>query len=238
MPKIFGLTSEALPAGAFDGVQAQARMSRYGEFGVNSFMSPPYYPHALEGMYYKATHQTPGTAVAYSITTAFSALASFFFLYNGDATKRLFLDYIKLIPTTAPASATSGHFALAIDDTNRYTSGGSSFTPQNVNSAVANASIATCRAGALVNPVVVAARYVDRGVLFAAIPVVNSEFVLAVGSQAAGAGTLGGTVATRTVIPLSPVVVAPGDCMLLHLWFPANAVTAPQFEFEAAWWER
>jgi hypothetical protein len=242
MPQVFGLVGQALPTALSDAAQGQIRVGKYGEqivipltFGMSAV--------ANEGTYYRATNQVPGTATAYSITTAFSATAGFAVIRNTDSAggKRLFMDYIRLICTTAPASATSSHFAISIDSTNRYTSGGTALTPQNANMVSANSSIGTCHIGA---PTIAAAsgsvRYLTRGVLFSAIPVVNTEWIINFGAGDSGSGTLAGTTAARIGIPMGPVVLGPGatHSLVLHIWNPANATTAPQYEFEAGWWER
>ncbi len=238
MPQIYEKVSEALPTATADGAQVQARGSKYGELAVLPYMQPPYYPHALEGLYFKTTHQTPGTTQAYQVQAAFSATVAFMVIYNSDTVKRIFLDYIKLIPTVAPVSATAGHMSVATDGINRFSSGGTLYTPQNVNANSVIASIATIHVGAVVAAAASATRYIGRGVLFAAIPVVNSEYIIAFNSAAGGAGTIAGTTAQRTVVPCSPVIVGPGSSALLHLWFPGNITTGLSAEFEIAHYER
>jgi hypothetical protein len=242
MPQVFGLVGQGLPTATADASQAQIRVGRYGEQIVIP-LSMGMSGLANEGTYYRTTNQVPGTATAYSITNAFSATAGFAVIRNTDSAggKRMFMDYIRLICTTVPASATSAQFAVSVDSTNRYTSGGTALTPLNSNMVSANAAIGTCHIG---TPTVAAAsgsvRYLSRGVLFGVIPVVQSEFVINFGATDSGTGTLGGTTAVRVGVPVGPVVLGPGatHSLVLHLWFPANATTAPQFEFEAGWWER
>jgi hypothetical protein len=45
-------------------------------------------------------------------------------------------------------------------------------------------------------------------------------------------------VALRMPIVLPPVVIAPQSFALVQLWFPGNAATASQFEFEMGMFER
>src|SRR4051812_23324271 len=140
MPQVYGKVGIDLPSTNAQSAQAQFRAGRYGEQYVVP-LTAGLYAMADEGTYYRSTNQTPGTATAYSITTAFSATAAFAIIRNTDSAggKRLFLDYLRLICTTVPASATSAHFAVSVDTANRYTSGGTALTPQNVNTNDTNA---------------------------------------------------------------------------------------------------
>jgi hypothetical protein len=202
--------------------------------------------HSLsdEGSYFVATNPTPGTPVAFVVNAAVSETAGYFFnVKNNDAigvnAKRIFLDYIRLISGVVPASATSAHCFVKLDNINRYSSGGSTIYPVNPNMDSNIASIAQMNAGALTtvapSP---SARVVARGVLRASIPIVNDEWILNFGAvETASSMLIGGGVA-RFVVPLPPVIIGAQQTMGLQLWFPGNAVTPAQFEFELGWFER
>jgi len=86
------------------------RGGRYGEQYVLPLI-PTKHLLADEGSYFIATNPTPGTALAYNVQAAFSDTVPLFYVQNNDSKanpfgKRLYLDYIKLICTTAPASST------------------------------------------------------------------------------------------------------------------------------------
>ncbi len=186
-----------------------------------------------------------GTPVAYSITTAFSATAAYLILRNTASAGglRVYPDFIKLLCTTAPASATAMHFAITSDPTNRYTSGGTAISAANGNmlTSLNAAGIADLHIGV---PTIAAAganvRTVERGQLRTVIPVVGDQYVFQFGGLPSQGNTLNGTSPQIIQYSVPPVVLAPGGnhSMLLNLWFPANATTAPQFEVSVGWWER
>src|ERR1039457_7133219 len=102
--------------------------------------TPPKPPLADEGSYFIATNPTPGTALAYNIQAAFSDTVPLFYVQNNDSKanpfgKRLYLDYIKLICTTAPASGTGARFAIKTDPAIRTisTNNTTAITPRSPN---------------------------------------------------------------------------------------------------------
>ena len=228
-------------------VEKQIGMLRIGRYR-DLYTIPMFHKsHSLsdEGTYFIATNPTPGTPVAFVVNAAVSETAGYFLnIKNNDPVggvnaKRMYLDYIRLICGVVPASATSGHCFIKLDNINRYSSGGSIITPVNPNMDSNIASIAQVYAGALTtvapSP---SARSVARGVLRASIPVVNDEWILNFGSvETASSMLIGGGVA-RFVVPLPPVIIGAQQTMGLQLWFPANSVTPAQFEFEVGWFER
>jgi len=119
------------------------RGGRYGEQYVLPLI-PTKHLLADEGSYFIATNPTPGTALAYNIQAAFSDTVPLFYVQNNDSKanpfgKRLYLDYIKLICTTAPASSTGVRFALKTDpairtiSTNNTTAGAAVEGPVRLN---------------------------------------------------------------------------------------------------------
>src|SRR5690242_17954625 len=78
------------------------------------------------GGYFVASNPTPGTALAFAVNASYDVtknLMLFNNTSNAAAPVRAYLDYIKILPTVAPASATSFQIALQIDYVNRFTSG-------------------------------------------------------------------------------------------------------------------
>ena len=66
---------------------------------------------AALGKYFVCTNPTPGTALAYNVQAAYSDTVPLMYIQNNDSkanplAKRMYLDYIKLICTVAPASST------------------------------------------------------------------------------------------------------------------------------------
>jgi hypothetical protein len=240
MALLSGLVNRTKPAKIADGVNVAVRQGRYGEQMVVPVTSGTY-AIADEGSYFKATNPTFGTGVAAAITTAFSATAGYFCLFNGDSAggKRIYLDYLTMICNTVPATATSFQFGITLDSINRWSSAGSAITPVNSNQDDATSAIGVLHAGALVLAAASGSvRSHSRGVFFGAIPVVQSSYTLNFGTFDNQSGTLGGTVASQISDGCGPVVLGPGQSLNFHTWWPGNATTAGVWEFELGWWER
>lgn len=211
----------------------------------HAVFTTPVYGVVDQGNYFNALSPTPGTGIAQTVVTAFSATDGVMCLFNAASTasssgSRVFMDYIRLVTTVIPASATSSQVVVAIDNANRYTSGGSALTPVNANGTVGNATNATVNFGALVLTAETAAkRRLARAVLRSAIPVVQDETLLVFTSVDApgAAGSMGGAVALRSVVPVGPAVIGPGQSLTVHIYSPANATTPPSYEVEMGWWE-
>lgn len=220
------------------------RGGRYGEGYVLNLWNGN---HGLadEGSYFTA-NTVPGTAVASAVNATVSETAgNFIYIKNNDApdngrSERIYLDYIRLLMTVVPASATAGHFFIKMDRGDRYTSGGSQLTPLNTNIGKPSNEISQIFCGALTTTAPSpSARLACRGVLRSAIPVVNDEFVFKFGGvESPTSIQLGGTAAQRMVIPCPPIVLAPQTNACMQLWFPSNSVTPPSFEVEIGMIER
>lgn len=234
------------PDAESDSTSKTLRGARYGEAYVVPITPPTTHSLADEGSYQVALNPTPGTAIAFVVNTVVSETAgNYLYVKNNDSQgnsrcARIYLDYIRLICTTAPASATSGHFFLKVDNKDRYTSGGTQITPTNVNIDTGTSTVSQMYVGALTTTAPSqSARLIGRGILRSVISVVNDEWVLKFGCSTDGASIgLAGATAQRMVIPCAPLMLGPQDNLCLQLWFPANATTAPQFEVECGWYER
>lgn len=220
------------------------------EFGVDPqgalYVMPEEMAMADAGDYYRAGNATIGTAISYSVVTAWAATSAFLIMRNTAAGGglRVYPDYIRLLLGTAPASATAMHYAMTLDPTNRYTSGGTVISGTNTNllSSIATAGVASVICGA---PTIAAAganvRTVTRGQVRSVIPVVGDQYVFQFGGlPQQGQLITNSTNPAITQISVPPVVLAPGNnhSLLLHLWFPGNVTTAAQFEIEVGFWER
>jgi hypothetical protein len=100
-----------------------------------------------------ATNVTPGTAQAYNVQAAFSDTTPLLYIQNNDSKanpfgKRMYLDYIKLICTVVPASATGARFAVKTDPQLRTISTNNTLaiTPTSPNSDVATQSVCSVNA--------------------------------------------------------------------------------------------
>ena len=138
-----GRTSRVLSQPYPDTVEQAIRLGRYGE-GFDIPLHGPKHAFADEGSFFVCTNPAPGTGIVTTTSiTAFAetdgAVGVVMLLKNlsakGDPNaKRLYLDYIKLLVTAVPTSATNWGYALTIDDNPvRWTSGGSPIYPVNPN---------------------------------------------------------------------------------------------------------
>lgn len=243
MPQFSYLTNRALPAAVTDNTVAPARGGRYGE-GYTLPIGNGLYGLAEEGTLFVATNPTIGTGISASIQTSYAATNGLLNIRNnaGAGGVRIYPLWLRLICTTVPASATSAQIAVAIDSSIRYSSGGTQITAlNNANMDSARTSSAVLWFGALtLNAASGNQRIVGRSMLASVIPVALDEYIIFFGPYGGDFGTLGGTTATRRTLSSVPIVLGPNanHNMSLHAWYPANATTAAQFEFEFCWIER
>lgn len=239
MPQIFGKTNRARPSANSENTQVQPRLARYGEQVVQE-ISASRFALAEEGSYFSATNPTPGTGIAASIIAAFSATNGVFLIRNaGSGGEYLFMDYLRLIPTVIPASATRSELLVAVDNTTRWSSGGSTLTSTNRSMASSAASVAVVRTGALVLAAESGSvRRLSRAQVGTTIPVAFEETFIRFGGETSASGSIGAATGLRKGIPVGPAVIGNGHDLIVHLWHPGNAVTAGTWEVEAGWWER
>ena len=241
MPQTFGKANRAKPTATAESGQVQTRVGRYAETFTNP-LGRPLVSLADEGSYFKAINPTPDTGISMSVNAGFLTTNAAFMIFNGSGgSTRLYMDYIRLIVKTVPASAVRSEVVLAIDDTSRYSSGGSTLTAVNTNMDDTTASIATVRFGALTLAAEGAnVRRIVRAKMFQAILVAESEFLFTFGAEEGynAPQTITGTTALKVGIPLGPAIIGPGDNLMMHMWHPSNSVTGAAFEVEVGWWER
>lgn len=249
MPQIYGVTRRDQPAKSAEAVQQEARVGARGELVVIPLTAGTY-SIADEGAYFTGVNPTPGTGIIHALTTAWSATAALFCLRNTDAesAKRIYIDYVKLITIgTAPTATTSVRLAITIDNTNRFSAGGTSITPKNINMDSSQATIAALNFGAVV---LTAASGSVRDIAreaqpFRAAPalVAGDTFFYNFGATTAESlGVMGSatpaTAPANFTAAMPPVILGGGDSLNFHQYYPAAATTAPTFEFEIGWWER
>jgi hypothetical protein len=228
------------------------RGGRYGEQYVLPLI-PTKHLLADEGSYFIATNPTPGTALAYNVQAAFSDTVPLFYVQNNDSKanpfgKRLYLDYIKLICTTAPASGTGARFAIKTDPAIRTisTNNTTAITPTSPNSDVATQSVCSLNVQSNATASALSASSTSARLVANAsvggIPVVGDELVLVCGPVDPGAypglTAAQAVCAGRKVSCLPPIILGPNSALTLYAWFPGNAATGLSYEFEVGWWER
>lgn len=242
MPQIYGITRRAQPTKTADASQQQVRVGGYGD--IYAFqMGDDHVALADEGSYFTATNPTAGTAITHATTGAFSATAALFCLSNGDSEggKRIYLDYVNLLVVGTPTTASSAELLITIDNTNRFSSGGSTITPKNVNMDSSTATIATLNFGAVVLTAASGSvRQIHRAKLktqaapcLVAGDVISTSF----GGDVMNTGAAAGSTAQILAQRLGPCIIGGGDSINFHVWYPSVTV-APTFELSMAWWER
>lgn len=211
---------------------------------------------ADEGSFFIATNPVSGTTIAMTTSVVDDALtasathapfAPLLYIQNkgsiGDVnTKSIYLRYLRLkqpIAAQAWTSCTSAHFSHRVDQSPRYTSGGSDIVPVNINIGSSNTSGATIKFGAVVTALPsVAGRIVGLGLIQGTIPLPGDEWLFTFGDSGAMAtNVLGASAIKHTTIPCGPLVISPGCCFQLDIWGIALAA-APAFEFELGFIER
>ena|SRR2546422_458570 len=205
---------------------------------------------AEDGAYVVGAQAPGATALAYGIITAFSDTAAIALIQNTTAAsgaKRVYLDYVRLIPTVAPASATAAFYAVKLDAVLRTpTANSATLTNAAVNMGQSGAATLAGKAfaasgGTLTIPAASspARVVVGNALLRSSIPVINDELVIQFGPSDLQAGeALTGAAALRIVSHAPPVILDPQESAAIYLWLPANAVTALSYLIECGWGER
>lgn len=248
----WGETHENLPIPASENIPAKQRMFKYGESAVQSIF-PGFQALAAEGSLYTLQNPTIGTQVTYAVVASYSATQAAFALRNSwsasdQQKKNSYLAWVKLMFTgtpVVPASAVSAIISARVDDgsVSRVPTAGQRGPdlPLNVNSGssqISRTQIYEFAAGVMTVPAGGSnERLVGRTMMRNTIPVVQDELICYFGTPDSGSSVIG-TTAGRIVSTLPTVVAGPGGWILINIWFPSNATTAGQFEYELGIIER
>src|SRR5262249_32533032 len=147
-----------LPQPVTDTADQEVRLTKYGDVSVSSVVRKQ---HALadEGTYFITNNAQTGiatpTATTFAATTPMVIISNTDSAGNGQNAKRIYLDYIDLVTTAAGSFASGGvnlQTAVVIDNSLRYSSGGTDITANIVspNMDVAKrTSVATVQFGSL-----------------------------------------------------------------------------------------
>ena len=211
------------------------------------------------GIFWTALNPTLGTGIFYNPASSFSDTNAFLAIQNIDknpatqtggqltVSRRIYLEFIKLICTASPAAAASMHAALKIDPVlSRYSSGGTQLTR---NSPVAESPAtpaATIFAGAI-NLAAASgkAAVLDREVVRFAAPKIGDEYLFSFGSDSKNVSEQLDTAnVSKFTSIMTPVIQAWQSTLTLHLWFPSATIGSssssggPSFEVVVGWRER
>ncbi len=213
--------------------------------------------HALadEGSFFVATNPTPLSSIAMvtsvvddaATQSSTHAQASPVLYIRNTASaldgtaKTIYLKYLRLIQLVggqAWTTCTSAHYALRVDPSARYLSGGTLIPPMNVNPGSSNNSNAQIYFGA--NSVTIpgsAGRLIGRGQIQGTIPLPADQWLFTFGDVSGPTNVLGASAIKNLTLPCGPVVISPGWSFQLDI-FGVGLAAAPAFEFELGYVER
>ena len=227
------------PGGALDNPSdaAPGRHTNYGDVFIVA-VGTGHGNLADEGSYFTFMTPTPGTGIIDGVVTTLVETTPNILIYNGS-NKRLVLDYLRLQVTVAPVGGTRVQFTTTIDDGNRYTSGGTAMTVNNVNmdSAVASAGVSAYK-GAITATAASASRRYHAHTIFrwGTIGIVGDVYELFFGTPGTATITPAATVATFSA-NVPPLVIGPGDSFVMVQW-EASQSTAPTTSVAGGFWLR
>lgn len=254
---VVGGVSRQLPQAKPDNIESgAARFGRYNEQMAVSLI-PTKHPLADEGSYFVAGNPTPGTGIAMTISTAFSDTVAMFAIKNQDnksnaASKRIYLDYIRLMLFgTPPTAQVSRQFAFkrskATDREPTTAANKTVLSPVNMASGAGRSSIARVlsysAAAAMTVPASVANdEVVGRCSIPTGIGIAGDEYIIKFGTDVGE--SVQGLTAAKAVVPgryithAAPIIIEPDEWLVAHEWCLTEATNGPTFEFEIGWWER
>lgn len=243
-----GIVQRKRPASTLEGLQGAAaeRNTPYGDRAMVQYNTER---NALvdEGSYYGVTNPTIDTTVAYGVITAYAVTTPAFHIANTDAAggRTIFLDFVKLRVTVAPASATNWKYVVDLDPSLRISTaptGGAERTSGvfNANALMPNDSPARIWAftGGTVLTVMAATsvRTVAHGAWASSIPIVLDEMVLTFGQGDKGSNSV--TTVGRRSADAPPVAIPPGCSASIHMYGASNAITGMSAEYSMGFWAR
>ena len=205
------------------------------------------------GAYFLAQNATPGTALQTGTATAFSATANGLVTVtnNNPLTSgiNVYMDYIKLMMSgTAPTATTVMHFNLIRDAVAGVspTAGNVALTVTNVNgnSAATSSNVAVNvptgapATGMTIPAATSAAVNMGRASIATSLGITGDIYVLQFGGNFVDMGTMGGGTAVRATAAARlgdqtvPAILAPGQGLVVNMWWLTQATTKPSFEYE------
>jgi len=248
---IKGLVSRALPLKNPDGINVDAAFRQYS-YGEAVTMPLVRKAHTLadEGTYFTVNNAQTGSTL--STTAGLTTTTPFLLIENGASLggPNLYVDYLAAV-CTAAGSAASGltviQATVVIDNTLRFSSGGTLLTPVSP-----NMFLGTAKSNAIIYvvPTATAASGLARTVcgLRTLRPTVSATVAAVVGDMHTlnCGGVEGGTQGNITVAnanlttqPLPPIVIGPQQSALFYIYYAAGTtIVAGSYAPEAGWWER
>ncbi len=242
-----GVIGRALPSRATDGTQMPARYGARGEQVVLPLTAGKLHGLADEGSYFVATNPTVGTGIAgIAAADGYNAAETLFLLYNQSTDAeavRIYLDFLELQCTVVDTGGTDIRFDHHIDNTDRFTSGGTNITPVSPNMDSSASAKGRLRFGAVVSASAsTSVRYLGGRQLSSTDLVANDLMLFTYGgSNGYSAQTTNlteeATASRIWQVSCPPVVLGPGDSYLFTINC-ASQSGAATWTFNCGWWER
>lgn len=226
---------------------------RGGSYGEAFSLSLVRKSHLLadEGSYFVTNNGQ--TTLSTNNGTAFSATAPFIIVQNGNALAsglRLYLDYIALVTTvagSAASAASSINAAVVIDNTLRYSSGGSNLSTNivspNMDASVSSganvfAGVVTATAASGAARTIVGQRILRPTVSATVLDVIGEQKLINFGNVEGAQGSF--TLANANMITnsLPPIIIGPGGSALFYIWTTSTTPVTPQYIPELGFWVR
>lgn len=240
MPDYNRTTAIRRPTAIPDGTNGiNSRADEYGE-GMVVPVLPERYALAKEGSYYTFTNPTIDTGVGYGVMAAYAVTTPAFHVANTAPTggRTIYLDYLHLRPTVAPASATNWKIVIDVDTSTRLTSisGGASRPVNNVNPFFPindfEGLVYAFTAGTVITVAAAqSVRTIYHFTLAQAIPVVQDEYLITFGTGFE-MGLAHTATITKKYASCPPVVIPPGCSASIHMYGASNAITGMSAEYD------
>lgn len=213
-----------------------------------SMIFPGDYGACDEGSFFTASQgATASTAVA-TTTQALAKTNPVLAIINpypvgGPGSYNMYIRYIKLVMSVVSGSSAFIAHVGTLDNLNpKLSTVGTAFTvgPNNTNSASGTTSRATLVGGVNIATADTSlGRTVHTGFVTNGLPVAFDNYILAFGEPVGTANLIGTMTLVKTmVIPVPPVIVAPGWTYTLGLWGTSTAASAATYYMDVGWIER
>jgi hypothetical protein len=204
-------------------------------------LTPDFQAAVESGAYYTVNNNRTGIANN-AVDSTFLATNPFVAIVNTDTVggKSIYLDFLTLAATAAGTGGTAVLSQVLLDNTNRYTSGGTDLSSKivNPNGNSANRSIAQVVAGDITAPAATANVRSITGLRYlkGAIPVIGDEYTIKFGGVDAPMGVQISTI-TKSQINAPKLIIPPGSTALVNVWLLSQSA-ASSFEPNLGWIEK
>ena len=243
-----GRVGIAKPTAAYDGTEADLRLTRFGEQYTRAIGKDGRHALSSQGSYFVAhsptidvATTTVGHAAPVLVDADDTLTKPLIHLMHGGSTSSIIkahLDYIRIEVIVAGASGTSDHWTAQLDTgATRYSSGTvETLTTVNPNMTDTSTPLLVAKAGPFVAGAESAnVRRLGHGTFKSTIEIAGDVYLFDFGGDPRPANKVSAAATTFTV-PMAPVILGPTDQFLLALWQVAQNA-AGIYKITCAWWE-